>query len=71
MASRWAGNVYEKEGLKDWWFRDFRHQAATRWSRLPNVSASMLCEGMGWSINGGQFSVYINARQGGIADALK
>jgi hypothetical protein len=42
MVSHWHTVVCVAAKIKGFWFRDFRHSAATRWARERGISAEAL-----------------------------
>jgi integrase len=59
--------VCRAAGIRDFWFRDFRHCCATRWAKEKNLSRELWSAAMGWSVNSGQQNIYVNLQPGDVA----
>ena len=57
--------------IEGFWFRDFRHQAASRWAQSKDLTAAQWCKAMGWGLSGGMLGTYVQMKSGSVGEAFK
>lgn len=71
VIENWHDKVCTEANIEDFWFRDWRHCAASRWAKMPQISPSLFCKAMGWAEGSSQHRTYIQLRTGDVGKAFQ